>query len=60
MPRTLCITGTVIAALLLLLFGLDLVVGVPFNTASQVVDIGLVVSGGILAYLSWSTLREQA
>ncbi len=59
MPKALCIFGAVIAALLLLVFGFDLALKVPFGRASIMLDIGFVISGGILGYLSWTTLREQ-
>ncbi len=59
MPKALCIFGAVVAVLLLLVFGLDLALKVPFGRASTMLDIGFVVSGGILGYLSWATLREQ-
>ncbi len=65
MPKALCIAGIVVAGLLLLLFGLDLTTsllldgGFPFNGVNKIMDIGFVISAGILGYLSWSTLREQ-
>jgi hypothetical protein len=59
MPKALCILGMIIAGVLLILFGLDLALGVPFGGASGAMDIGLVVAAGILGYLSWATFREQ-
>ncbi len=60
MPKALCIAGMVIAALLLLIFGLDLAVGLPpFNKANLVMDVGFVVASGILGFLSFMTFREQ-
>ncbi len=59
MPKALCISGIVVAALLLLVFGLDLAIGIPFNKANTTMDIGFIVCSGILGYLSWSTFREQ-
>ena len=59
MPKALCIFGIVIAALLLLIFGLDLVLGVPFGKASSLMDVGVVVSCGLLGYISWMTFRRQ-
>ena len=59
MPKALCISGMVVAALLLLFFGLDLAIGFPFGGASTMMDIGLVVCSAILGYLSWATYREQ-
>ena len=59
MPKALCIFGAVIAALLLLVFGLDLAIGFPFGGVNNVMSIGFVVCSAILGYLSWTTFREQ-
>ena len=60
MPKALCILGAVTAGLVLLIFGLDLAIGVPpFYKSSQLLDMGFIVCGAILGYLSWSTFREQ-
>lgn len=59
MSKALCFVGIGVAGLLLLVFGLDLAIGVPFNKASMVMDIGFVVCSLVLGYLSWTTLREQ-
>ncbi len=59
MPKALCIFGIVIAALLLLIFGLDLVIGVPFKKASLMMDVGTVVVCSLLGYISWTTFRRQ-
>ena len=59
MPKALCIFGIVIAALLLLIFGLDLVIGVPFGKASLMMDVGIVVACGLLGYIGWTTFRRQ-
>jgi hypothetical protein len=48
-----------VAALLALLFGLDLGLGVPFGGKSMSMSIGFIVCAVILGYLSWSTFREQ-
>ncbi len=58
MPKILCLAGAVVAGLVLLIFGLDLSVGFPFNGASAVMDIGLILCALILGYLSWVTLRQ--
>ncbi len=60
MSRALCIFGLAIAVLLLALFGLDLATKFPFGREAAVMDVGFVIAAGILGYLSWSTLREQA
>lgn len=59
MPKALCITGMVVAILVLILFLVDLAIGVPFKRASTTLDIAFIVCAMILAYMSWSTLREQ-
>jgi len=59
MPKALCVIGMIVAGLLILLFGLDAAVGIPFNSASMMMDVGMIVASAIVAYLSWSTFREQ-
>lgn len=59
MPRVLTIAGMVVAALLLLMFGLDLAIKFPFSGASMTMDVIFVVAAGMLGYMSWSTYREQ-
>lgn len=59
MGKGLAITGMVIAIILLLLFGLDLAIGIPFGQPSTLLDIGFVISSAILIYMAWSTYREQ-
>ena len=59
MPKALCIVGTVIAALMFLIFGLDLALGFPFSRVSVVMDVGFVVCSAALGFASWTTLREQ-
>jgi hypothetical protein len=59
MPKGLCIAGIVVPALLLLVFGLDLAIGIPFNRANTFMDVGFLICTGLLGFLSWTTLREQ-
>jgi hypothetical protein len=59
MPKALCLLGTVVAAVLLLVFGFDLIVKFPFGRVSLIMDIGIVLCSLGLGYMSWSTLREQ-
>jgi len=59
MPKALCLTGSIVAILLLLVFGLDLAIAFPFRRANTVMDIGLVVASLALGYVSWTTLKEQ-
>ena len=59
MPKALCLTGMVIAILVVATFLLDLVLAIPFNQASMTIDIIFVVCAIALGYLSFSTFREQ-
>jgi hypothetical protein len=59
MPKALCLVGTVVAALLLLVFGLDLALKFPFHRVSLTMDIGVLLCSLALGYMSWSTLKEQ-
>ncbi len=55
MPKALTISGFVVAGLLVLVFGLDLALGVL--NGSKMMDAGFLVCALILAYLSWNTWR---
>ena len=59
MPKALCMVGTVVAGLLLLVFGLDLALTIPFGRVSLTMDIGVVLCSLGLGYISWTTLKEQ-
>jgi hypothetical protein len=59
MPKALCIVGMVVAVLLVILFGLDLAVKIPFARISGMMDVGFILCSLALGYLSWSTFREQ-
>lgn len=59
MPKALAILGMAIAVLLLVMFGLDVLVGIPFGqSAGLIPDIGFLLCALILAYMSWNTLRD--
>ena len=60
MPKALAILGMVVSIFTFLVFALDLGMGIPFDGASTVMDIGFIICGAVLAYLSWSTYREVA
>ena len=49
-----------IAGLLLLVFLLDVILGIPFGggPAFRLIDIVGILAGGILLYLSWNALRD--
>ncbi len=60
MPKAFCITGAVVAILLLLVFGTDLAIGYPFDRQgwpSWLIDIAMVLCAGMLGYISWATFR---
>ncbi|MFH1923459.1 MAG: hypothetical protein ABIP48_26665 [Planctomycetota bacterium] len=59
MPKALCILGTAVSVLLLVLFGLDLATSFPFGRESVAMDVSFLISAVILGYLSFTTLREQ-
>lgn len=59
MPKVLTISGFVVAVLVLLIFGLDLALGIPFGKTSLVMDIAFVLCAIGLGYMSWSTFRQQ-
>ncbi len=59
MPKALCMSGLVVAGLVIILFAVDLAVGIPFRRASMMMDIALLTSAALLGLLSWFTLREQ-
>lgn len=59
MPKALTISGMVVAALLLFMFGLDLALGFPFSGASKTMDVLFLLCAATLGYMSWSTFREQ-
>lgn len=58
MSKAMTILGMVVAALVGLIFLLDLAVGVPFATANWVMDVGALIAAAILGYLSWDAMRD--
>ncbi|MCM2373398.1 hypothetical protein [Aporhodopirellula aestuarii] len=66
MPKALCLLSLVASILLLVLFGADLVMGfagmqdaAPMQATSMMMDLAFLIFAGLLAYLSFSTYREQ-
>jgi hypothetical protein len=57
MAKAFCITGAVVAILLLLVFGIDLGSTFPFGRESWIIDIGMILCSGMLGYISWATYR---
>lgn len=60
MEKRLCIASMSIAGLLLLVFLLDLIIGLPFGGGPtfRLIDVVGVIAGAILLYLSWNALRD--
>jgi hypothetical protein len=58
MEKGLCWGSLGIGALFLLLFILDMVLGIPFGSLSLGVDIFGLLASAILCYLAWNTLRD--
>jgi hypothetical protein len=52
--------GMVVSIVFLLVFALDLAVGMPFGGASWIADIGFIICAILLGYMSWTTYREQS
>ena len=59
MPKALCIFGLIVSVLVLLVFGIDVAIGFPFQKASMAMDITFLVAAAMLGYMSWSAMREQ-
>lgn len=60
MAKALTFGGMAVAGLSLLLFTLDLIIGIPFGGENMIIDIGFILCAGILGYLSWNVFRELA
>jgi hypothetical protein len=58
MSKAMTIVGMVVAGLVSLVFALDLAIGVPFSKASLMMDIGGIIAGLLLGYLSWDAMQD--
>ncbi|MEO0531108.1 MAG: hypothetical protein AAF266_11135 [Planctomycetota bacterium] len=58
MAKAMSIFGMVVSALMLLAFGLDPILGVPFGGTNVMIDIGFAVSAAILGYMSFDAFRS--
>lgn len=58
MARGLTIAAIAIAVLMLVLFGLDLAIGIPFGKQNPGLDISFIICGIGLGLLGFSTWRE--
>jgi hypothetical protein len=60
MPKVLTIIAMVVAALMFLIFAVDLAIKFPFNRESVVMDVGFIVGAGALGFAAWTAYRELA
>jgi hypothetical protein len=58
MEKGLCWASMGVAGLLLLLFVLDIVTGIPFSKVSPVVDIIGIVTSGLVLYLAYDAYKD--
>jgi hypothetical protein len=58
MEKGLCWGSLGVSSLMLLLFILDIALGIPFGGLSSLVDIFGILASAVLAYLSWDALRD--
>jgi hypothetical protein len=58
MDKWLCWGSMGVAGLLLLLFLLDIPVGIPFGGISPVVDVFGILASGLVLYLAWDASRD--
>jgi len=58
MAKALTIAAMAMSLVLLVIFGLDLAIQLPFGRANPIMSISFLVFSVVLGYLSWSTLRE--
>jgi len=66
MPKALCLLSLVASILLLVLFGSETVLGLAgmsdtaiLGSTSMLMNIAFVIFAGLLAFLSFTTYREQ-
>jgi hypothetical protein len=50
------LVGMIVAGLIGIIFLADLAAGFPFQRVSIALDVGFLVAGSIVAYLSWSLM----
>lgn len=65
MEKWMCLGSIGVAAIMLLIFILDLVAGIPFSNGTpgfespfMLVDIGGIIGAGVLGYLGWNAWRD--
>jgi hypothetical protein len=58
MERIMCFASMGVAGLLLLLFVLDIALGMPFGGISKAVDIFGILVSGLVLYLAFDAFRD--
>lgn len=58
MSKALCIVAMAIFAILLLIFLLDMLIGIPFGRANILTDIWFVLANGVLGTLDFFIFRK--
>jgi len=58
MEKWLCWGSLSVAAVVLLLFVLDLIIGIPFGGLSKPVDIVGILASAVVGYLSYDALMD--
>ncbi len=58
MPKALSLSGLIIGGIAVLLFGVDLAIGIPFSRAAPIINIGFLIGGAILCYLGYSAFKD--
>lgn len=58
MSKAMTIFAMVVSGLIVLVFAVDWILGIPFETADWTMNLGGIIAGSILGYLSWDAFRE--
>jgi hypothetical protein len=56
--KVLSFSGLIVSGLIVILFVADLAAAFPFQRKSVAADVGFILSGLIVAYLSWSIMER--
>ncbi|MDO4550697.1 MAG: hypothetical protein Q4C96_05545 [Planctomycetia bacterium] len=59
MAKSLCMFGLALAAIILLVFLVDISLGFPFSRYSILMNVIFMAVSLVLAWLSWKTFKEQ-
>ena len=58
MDKKMCFGALAVAGIMLVIFLLDLLAGIPFGGASALVDIFGIIAAGLVGYMAFHALRE--